>query len=30
MNLWEKLTGSDMTKEFKGFTRRINKLPEAY
>ena len=27
MNFWEKITGSDMTKEFKAFELRVSKLP---
>ncbi len=30
MNFWEKITGSDMTKEFKAFETRIKKLPADY
>lgn len=30
MNFWEKVTGSDMTKEIKGFERRVKKLPHEY
>ncbi|MGG4215685.1 DUF1048 domain-containing protein [Paenibacillus sp. FSL L8-0638] len=30
MNFWEKLTGSDMTKEFKTFESRVKKLPADY
>lgn len=30
MNFWEKITGSDMTKEFKAFEARIKKLPADY
>ncbi|SFJ16444.1 DNA-binding ferritin-like protein (Dps family) [Paenibacillus sp. UNC496MF] len=30
MNIWEKITGSDMTKEMKGFEARIQKLPADY
>lgn len=30
MNLWEKITGSDMTKEFKAFESRVRKLPADY
>jgi Uncharacterized protein conserved in bacteria len=30
MNFWEKITGSDMTKEFKGFESRVQKLPADY
>ncbi len=30
MNFWEKLTGSDMTREVKGFESRAEKLPAAY
>lgn len=30
MNLWEKLTGSDMTKELKTFDLRAKKLPADY
>ncbi len=30
MNLWEKVTGSDMTKEFKAFETRAKKLPVDY
>lgn len=30
MNLWEKVTGSDMTKEFKFFESRAKKLPYDY
>jgi DNA-binding ferritin-like protein (Dps family) len=30
MNFWEKITGSDMTKEFKTFESRIKKLPADY
>lgn len=30
MNFWEKVTGSDMTKEFKAFELRVAKLPADY
>lgn len=30
MNFWEKITGSDMTKEFKVFELRAEKLPADY
>lgn len=30
MNFWERITGSDMTKELSGFKSRAVKLPEAY
>ncbi|WP_054941289.1 DUF1048 domain-containing protein [Paenibacillus ihuae] len=30
MNFWEKVTGSDMTKEFKAFETRAKKLPADY
>jgi DNA-binding ferritin-like protein (Dps family) len=30
MNLWEKVTGSDMTKEMKTFESRAEKLPADY
>jgi DNA-binding ferritin-like protein (Dps family) len=30
MNFWEKVTGSDMTKEFKAFEARVKKLPADY
>lgn len=30
MNLWEKITGSDMTKQFKAFEARAQKLPSDY
>lgn len=30
MNLWEKVTGSDMTQAFKGFEARAKKLPPDY
>lgn len=30
MNFWERITGSDMTKEFKAFDARIKKLPADY
>ncbi|AIQ40899.1 DUF1048 domain-containing protein [Paenibacillus sp. FSL R7-0297] len=30
MNFWEKITGSDMTKEFKNFELRVTKLPADY
>ncbi|MNI11418.1 hypothetical protein D3C87_808650 [compost metagenome] len=30
MNFWEKITGSDMTKEFKAFESRAQKLPADY
>ncbi|SFB59851.1 DNA-binding ferritin-like protein (Dps family) [Cohnella sp. OV330] len=30
MNLWEKITGSDMTKEMKAFDARAKKLPADY
>ncbi|TCM88549.1 DNA-binding ferritin-like protein (Dps family) [Paenibacillus sp. BK033] len=30
MNFWQKITGSDMTKEFKAFESRANKLPADY
>ncbi|MNS45570.1 hypothetical protein D3C72_780430 [compost metagenome] len=30
MNFWKKITGSDMTKEFKAFESRAQKLPADY
>lgn len=30
MNFWEKITGSDMTKEMKAFELRVKKLPVDY
>lgn len=30
MNFWEKITGNDMTKEFKAFEARVKKLPADY
>lgn len=30
MNFWEKITGSDLTKEFKTFESRAKKLPADY
>lgn len=30
MNVWEKITGNDMTKELKNFERRVKKLPAEY
>lgn len=30
MNFWEKITGSDMTKEMKTFELRAQKLPDDY
>lgn len=30
MNFWEKITGSDMTKELKIFKSRVKKLPSDY
>lgn len=30
MNFWERITGSDMTKEFKAFEARAKKLPADY
>jgi DNA-binding ferritin-like protein (Dps family) len=30
MNFWEKITGSDMTKEFKAFEARVKTLPADY
>ncbi len=30
MNFWERITGSDMTKEMKAYEVRIKKLPEDY
>lgn len=30
MNLWDKITGSDMTEEFKTFELRVKKLPADY
>ena len=30
MNFWEKITGSDMTKEMKAFESRVKKLPAEY
>ncbi len=30
MNFWDKITGSDMTKEMKGFEARAQKLPSDY
>ncbi|MFT8890028.1 MAG: DUF1048 domain-containing protein [Ethanoligenens sp.] len=30
MNFWDKITGSDMTKEVKAFESRVKKLPADY
>lgn len=30
MNFWEKITGSDMTKDYKTFKLRVKKLPSDY
>jgi DNA-binding ferritin-like protein (Dps family) len=30
VNFWERITGSDMTREFKGFESRAKKLPPDY
>lgn len=30
MNFWDKITGNDMTKEFKAFELRVGKLPADY
>lgn len=30
MNFWERVTGSDMTKEFKAFDVRVKRLPADY
>ena len=30
MNFWEKITGSDMKREFKSFQSRVKKLPDDY
>ena len=30
MNFWEKVTGSDMTKDYKAFEARAKKLPSEY
>ncbi|MFD1674274.1 DUF1048 domain-containing protein [Alicyclobacillus fodiniaquatilis] len=30
MNFWDRVTGSDMTKEFKAFESRVEKLPTDY
>ncbi len=30
MNFWERITGSDMNKEFKNFESRVKKLPADY
>ncbi|MDF2544281.1 MAG: hypothetical protein K0S47_3999 [Herbinix sp.] len=30
MNFWERITGSDMTKEYKSFEERAKKLPADY
>ncbi|WP_336758200.1 DUF1048 domain-containing protein [Paenibacillus sp. USHLN196] len=30
MNFWDKITGNDMTKEFKAFEERVKKLPADY
>lgn len=30
MNFWDKITGSDMTREFKAFESRAKKLPADY
>ncbi|MFC4099145.1 DUF1048 domain-containing protein [Paenibacillus xanthanilyticus] len=30
MNFWEKITGSDMTKQMKSFEARVQKLPADY
>ncbi|MBB6023826.1 DNA-binding ferritin-like protein (Dps family) [Paenibacillus sp. JGP012] len=30
MNFWDKITGNDMTNEFKAFEERVKKLPADY
>lgn len=30
MNFWDKITGNDITREFKGFENRVMKLPTSY
>ena len=30
MNFWDKITGNDMTREFKAFGSRVKKLPPEY
>lgn len=30
MKFWDKITGNDMTREFKDFERRVIKLPDDY
>lgn len=30
MNFWDKITGNDMTKEFKAFEARVKRLPADY
>ena len=30
MNFWDKITGNDITKEFKAFELRVSKLPTDY
>lgn len=30
MNFWDKITGNDMTREFKNFENRVNALPVDY
>lgn len=30
MNFWDKITGNDITKEFKAFETRVKKLPDDY
>lgn len=30
MNFWDKITGSDMTREFKAFELRVRELPDDY
>lgn len=30
MNLWDKVTGSDMTKKMKAFESRVKRLPDEY
>jgi DNA-binding ferritin-like protein (Dps family) len=30
MNFWEKITGSDITKEYKAYETRVKKLPADY
>ncbi|MBN9391159.1 MAG: DUF1048 domain-containing protein [Chloroflexi bacterium] len=30
MNFWDKITGNDMTREFKAFELRVKKLPADY